>query len=64
MGRMRKDSGSKREHFQGQHHFECWYRDNALYFISSKVRGGFNTFAQELAPARPLNGLTSGGDNK
>jgi hypothetical protein len=46
---MRKDFGSKKEHFHGQHRFEHWYRDNTLYFISSKVRGGFNAFAQEQA---------------
>ena len=49
MGRLRKSSGTRNEFFDGQHRFEHWYRDNSVYFITSKVRDGFQAFATEQA---------------
>ena len=49
MGAIRKSSATTREHFDGRHRFEHWYRDNTVYFITSKVRDGFHAFADEQA---------------
>src|SRR5690349_15327172 len=49
MGKFRKSSGTKHEYFDGEHRFEHWYRDNTVYFITSKVRDGFHAFATEDA---------------
>ena len=38
-----------REHFDGKHRFEHWYVDNAVYFITSKVRDGHHAFRSEQA---------------
>jgi hypothetical protein len=38
---FRSSSHTKTHRFQGQHRFEHWYRDNTVYFITSKVRDGF-----------------------
>jgi hypothetical protein len=40
MGKFRKSSATCHEHFDGQHRFEHWYRDNPVYFITSKIRDG------------------------
>lgn len=47
MGNFRKSSYTKNEHFDGRHRFEHWYRDNSVYFITSKVREGALLFATE-----------------
>src|SRR5689334_9646528 len=49
MWRFRKSSATSHEHFDGQHRFEHWYRDNTVYFITSKVRDGFAAFETEAA---------------
>lgn len=49
MSRFRKSSYTKREFFEGQHRFEHWYRDNTVYFLTSKVRDGFHAFETENA---------------
>jgi hypothetical protein len=46
---MRKSSYTKNEFYKHQHRFEHWYRDNTVYFITSKVRDGFHAFASEGA---------------
>ncbi len=46
---LRKSSGTSHEFFDGQHRYEHWYRDNTVYFITSKVRDGFPAFATEEA---------------
>ena len=49
MGRFRKSSYTSREFFKGKHHFEHWYRDNTVYFLTSKTRGGIHAFQTEQA---------------
>ena len=49
MGRFRKSSYTEKEFFDGRHRFEHWYRDNTLYFITSRVRNGFAAFDTEPA---------------
>jgi hypothetical protein len=51
MGRrgFRKFSHSRHEHTEGKHRFEHWYRDNTVYFITSKVRDGSHAFASDDA---------------
>ena len=39
------------EFFDGKHRFEHWYRDNTVYFITSKVRDGVALFEKEGAKA-------------
>jgi hypothetical protein len=51
MGHFRKGSYTNHEFFEGQHRFEHWYRDNTVYFITSKVRDGFYAFQTEKAKA-------------
>jgi hypothetical protein len=46
---LRKSSYTRTEIFEGKHRFEHWYRDNTVYFITSKVRDGFRAFASEPA---------------
>ncbi len=46
---FRKFSHSKHERTEGKHRFEHWYRDNTVYFITSKVRDGLHAFASEEA---------------
>lgn len=46
---MRKFSHSKAHRWDGQHRFEHWYRDNTVYFITSKVRDGLHAFRAEDA---------------
>lgn len=47
--RFRKFSHSKNEHTDGTHRFEHWYRDNTVYFITPKNRGGVHAFASDDA---------------
>src|SRR4051812_22941503 len=49
MPRFRKSSHTNLERFEGQHRFEHWYRDNSVYFITSKVRDGLHAFDTEKA---------------
>ncbi len=51
MGNFRRASHSSDEHYDGQHRFEHWYRDNTIYFITARVRGRQNAFASEAAKA-------------
>jgi hypothetical protein len=44
-GRFRKSSATKHEFHKGRHRFEHWYRDNTVYFITSKTRDGAALFA-------------------
>jgi REP element-mobilizing transposase RayT len=47
MPRFRKGSHKHEEYFGTQHRFEHWYRDNTVYFITSRCRGKFNAFLSE-----------------
>ena len=49
MSKFRKSSATSHEFFDGQHRFEHWYRDNTVYFITSKVRDGFAAFDSDAA---------------
>lgn len=49
MHSFRKYSRTMNEYFNGKHRFEHWYRDNTVYFITSKVRDGFHAFRTEAA---------------
>jgi len=49
MGRFRRSSATSHEFYGNDHRFEHWYRDNTVYFITSKVRDGFAAFATEAA---------------
>ena len=49
MSKFRTSSHTKNEFWDGEHRFEHWYRDNTVYFITSKVREGFHAFAEEQA---------------
>ena len=49
MGNFRKSSATRNEFFDGNHRFEHWYRDNTVYFITSKVREGFPAFESHRA---------------
>ena len=49
MPRFRKSSYTKREFQDGRHRFEHWYRDNTLYFITSRTRDRSAAFASEEA---------------
>lgn len=49
MGRFRKSSATKTHIFDGQHRFEHWYRDNTVYFITSRCRDKFPAFQTERA---------------
>jgi hypothetical protein len=48
---FRKSSHTNNEFWEGHHRFEHWYRDNTVYFITSKVRDGFRAFESEQAKA-------------
>jgi hypothetical protein len=48
---MRKSAPRRRERFDGRHRFEHWYRDNTVYFITARVRGGEMAFASDRAKA-------------
>jgi hypothetical protein len=51
MPRLRKSSPHTKEFFDGKHRFEHWYRDNTVYFITSRCKDGFLAFATEEAKA-------------
>lgn len=51
MGRFRSSSYTKNECFNGKHRFEHWYRDNTVYFITSKVRDGAHLLRSPEAKA-------------
>lgn len=51
MGKFRSSSYTNNEFFKGKHRFEHWYRDNSVYFITSKIRDGHRAFASEQAKA-------------
>jgi hypothetical protein len=46
---LRKSSYTNHEFFNGQHRFEHWYRDNTVYFITSRTRDGFTAFQTDAA---------------
>ena len=46
---FRKSSISSGEHYDGQHRFEHWYRDNSIYFITARCRDRFPAFESETA---------------
>lgn len=49
MGKFRSTSYTAHERYHNQHRFEHWYRDNSIYFITSKVRDGFHAFHTDRA---------------
>jgi hypothetical protein len=49
MGRFRKSSATNTHIFDGQHRFEHWYRDNTVYFITSRCRDRLPAFATDRA---------------
>src|ERR1700691_5760713 len=46
---FRKSSYTSHEFFDGKHRFEHWYRDNTVYFITSRCRDKFPAFETEKA---------------
>ena len=48
---LRKGSYTPHEHFDGQHRFEHWYRDNTVYFITARCRDRYRAFESEEAKA-------------
>jgi hypothetical protein len=42
-------SASSVEYFDGKHRFEHWYRDNTVYFITSRCRDRYPAFETEAA---------------
>lgn len=51
MGSFTRSNPSKREYWQGRHRFEHWYRDNQVYLITARTRGGANVFEGDSAKA-------------
>ena len=51
MARFRKSAYTEHEHFDGQHRFEHWYRNNSVYFITARCRDQFHAFASDEAKA-------------
>jgi len=49
MRHFRKSSISSDENYRGEHSFEHWYRNNSVYFLTARVRGGAHAFATEAA---------------
>jgi REP element-mobilizing transposase RayT len=49
MKRFHSVSQSLREHWEGKHRFEHWYRDNSVYFITARCRDRYLAFASEPA---------------
>lgn len=47
MGYTRKGKPSEKTVYQGKHRFEHWYRDNQVYFITSRVRERKLAFATD-----------------
>jgi hypothetical protein len=46
---MRKSSYTRNENFGRDHRFEHWYRDNTVYFITSRCRDKFPAFTSPAA---------------
>jgi hypothetical protein len=46
---FRKSSYTAHEYFEGEHRFEHWYRDNTVYFITSRCRDKFPAFETDEA---------------
>jgi len=51
MPRFSRSNPSTREYWEGNHRFEHWYRDNQVYLITARTRGGAPAFATEAAKA-------------
>jgi hypothetical protein len=51
MRRFRKRSCRADEYHDGRHRFEHWYRDNTIYFITSRCRDRYPAFQSEQAKA-------------
>src|SRR5579884_3631689 len=51
MARFRKSSSSSQEFYDGHHRYEHWYRDNTIYFITSRCRDRYPAFKSEDAQA-------------
>lgn len=49
MARFRKSSATRHEWWDGRHRFEHWYRDNTVYFITSRVRDRHPALASDEA---------------
>ena len=49
MGRFRKTSYTAHVRFGHNHRFEHWYRDNTVYFITSRCRDGYHAFISREA---------------
>ncbi|MGE5608147.1 MAG: hypothetical protein ACM359_02740 [Bacillota bacterium] len=49
MPHFRKSSYTRHEFHHNRHRFEHWYRNNTVYFITSKVRDGFPAFSTDPA---------------
>lgn len=49
MGNFRNSSATKTHVFQGKHRFENWYRDNTVYFITSRCTDRYPAFKSEQA---------------
>jgi len=51
MRRFAKCSHTRHEHYQEQHRFEHWYRDNTVYLITARCTDRYRAFASESAKA-------------
>ncbi len=49
MGKFRKSSATNTHIWNGHHRFEHWYRDNTVYFITSKARDARHVFRTDDA---------------
>lgn len=47
--RFRKGSSSQKETFEGRHRSEHWYRDNTVYFLTTRCTDRIPAFATEQA---------------
>ena len=56
---MRKGSYTSDEFYQGKHRFEHWYRDNFVYFITSRVREGFAAFDVRISRTFPTRDMSA-----
>ena len=48
---LRRSSHTHNEHWDGQHRFAHWSRDNTVYFITARCRDRFPAFQTERAKA-------------
>lgn len=46
---IRKSKTTPREHYDGKHRFEHWYRDNQVYFITARCQTKLHLFASDEA---------------